>query len=60
MKLDKAIEILSVYLTGADGADPVYFDKAVKLGTEALKRHKRNSQSFEPNVVKPLPGETKE
>ena len=37
MKIDEAIRILVDYEKGSDEAEPVDFDSAIKLGTEALK-----------------------
>lgn len=60
MKLDKAIKVLGDYkMESAFEATPD-FEDALKLGIEALKRHKHNESCFEPGAVKPLPGETEE
>ena len=60
MKIDKAIEILSTYMKGSDEAEPVEFDKAIKLGIEALKNklEARRYRVAASSVL--LPGETKE
>lgn len=60
MKACKAIELLYRYL---DHVEPINFtdlDNAIKLGTEALKRH-RDIQQYSPTRFGlPLPGETEE
>lgn len=58
MKLDKAIEILTDWgVISEPQVDQDLLD-SVKLGIEALKRHRfAYALSYE-NLLKPLPGET--
>lgn len=60
MDIDKAIEILTLYSKGSDEIEPLDFDHAVLLGTEALIRERNNRINPGAYIGLLLPGETKE
>lgn len=60
MTIDKAIEILTIYMKGSDEAEPVDFDNSILLGIEALKRIKAERTGYETYAPDLLPGETEE
>ena len=59
MTINEAIKIGANYLKGSDEAEPVEFDKFVKLGIEALKRVQKKRRGLYYSEVGLLPGETR-
>jgi len=58
MTIDEAIEILQEGIDWAIDDKSAGYEKAAKLGIEALKRAKRNRHVRETDVFELLPGET--
>ena len=57
MKLDKAIEILGIMHGEIDCGNPDDDLDALKLGIEALKRHRECKDRTRKGMLMPLPGE---
>ncbi|MBA7716017.1 hypothetical protein ES703_125076 [subsurface metagenome] len=60
MTIDKAIEILPDLIPDLDNRVTGDYSAALKLGIEALKRHKLRAVGAAPELYPPLPGETKD
>lgn len=60
MKIDKAIEILTLDRTCDFEGDANDLEAALQLGIEALKYIERLRSIFYTSVIPPLPGETEE
>lgn len=60
MTLEKAIEILELYMKPSDDIEPVDFDDAILLLIEAGERIKHERLIGDRFALKLLPGETKE
>ena len=60
MKIEKAKKILFDYVGTGPEVEPVEFDKAVRLGAEALKRIKFLRGYSMTQIDTKLPGETEE
>ena len=58
MKLDKAIEILTIYKAGEEDTYSDDLDDALQLGIEALKVIKRYRSFVAVDAIRLLPGET--
>lgn len=58
MKIEKAIEILELYIPEPDSVGVEDSVDAIQLGIEALKCVENNRKFEVPNSVNPLPGET--
>lgn len=57
MTLDKAIEFLQFLLKEHPRIESADFGSAIKLGIEALKRHRDKSHLTYAGMLEPLPGE---
>lgn len=60
MKIEKAIEILTSYITAEEAVETAELEDAVKLGIEGLKRLSQYRGWQPPSDIQLLPGETKD